>query len=72
MNAKYSLLVSALLVLFTAHAVDAQQPAKVPTLGYLAQFSSPAGPKSGNHDAFLRGLTELGYVEGKNIAIDYC
>lgn len=71
MNAKYSLLVSAFLVLFTAHGVDAQQPAKVPTLGYLSQFSSPAGPKSGNNDAFLRGLTELGYVEGKNIAIEY-
>ena len=71
MNAKYSLLVSALLVLFTAHAVDAQQPARVPTLGYLSQTSSPAGPKSGNNDAFLRGLTELGYVDGKNIAIEY-
>ena len=45
MNAKYSLLVSAFLVLFTAHAVDAQQPAKIPTLGYLSQYSGPAGPK---------------------------
>jgi len=71
MNAKYSLLVSAFLVLFTAHAVDAQQPAKVPTLGYLSQFSSPAGPKSTSLAAFLEGLNKLGYVEGKNIAIAY-
>ncbi len=71
MNAKYPLLVSAFLVLFTAHAVEAQQQAKVPALGYLSQFSNPAGPKSPNHEAFLRGLTELGYVEGKNIAIEY-
>jgi len=71
MNAKYSLLVSAFLVLFTAHAVDAQQPAKVPTLGYLSQFSGAAGPRSALLEAFLRGLTEIGYVEGKNIAIEY-
>jgi putative ABC transport system substrate-binding protein len=71
MNAKYSLLVSAFLVLFTAHAVDAQQPAKVPTLGYLSQVSGPAGPKSAPLAAFLEGLNKLGYVEGKNIAIEY-
>ena len=45
MKAKYSLLLSAFLVLFTAHAVDAQQPAKIPTLGYLSQYSGAAGPK---------------------------
>ena len=71
MNAKYSLLVSAFLVLFTAHAADAQQPAKVPTLGYVSQSSGAAGPKHPVLEAFLRGLTELGYVDGKNIAIEY-
>jgi putative ABC transport system substrate-binding protein len=71
MNAKYSLLVSVFLVLFTAHAVDAQQPAKVPTLGYLAQSSGPAGPKSPSLAAFLEGMNKLGYVDGKNIAIEY-
>lgn len=71
MKARYSLFASAILALFTAQAVDAQQPAKVPTLGYLAQSSGPAGPKSPALEAFLRGLTELGYVEGKNIAIEY-
>ena len=71
MNAKYSLLLSAFLVLFTAHVVDAQQPARIPTLGYLSQYSGPAGPKHPVLQAFLRGLTELGYVEGKNIAIEY-
>ena len=71
MNAKYSLLVTAFLALFTAHALDAQQPAKIPTLGYLSQYSGAAGPKSALLEAFLRGLTETGYVEGKNIAIEY-
>lgn len=71
MNARYSLLLSAFLALFTAHVVDAQQSAKVPTLGYLSQFSSPSGPRSALLEAFLRGLTELGYFEGKNIVIEY-
>ena len=71
MKARYLLLLSAFLVLFTAHVVDAQQPARIPTLGYLSQYSGPAGPKPPVLQAFLRGLTELGYVEGKNIAIEY-
>ena len=65
MNAKYSLLVSAFLVLFTAHAVDAQQPAKVPTLGYLSQSSGPAGPKSPVLDAFLRGTERTRLCRGQ-------
>jgi putative ABC transport system substrate-binding protein len=71
MNAKYSLLLAAFLAFFTLDVVDAQQPAKIPTLGYLSQYSGAAGPKHPNLQAFLRGLTELGYVEGKNIAIEY-
>jgi putative ABC transport system substrate-binding protein len=50
---------------------EAQQPGKVPTIGYLSQFSGSAGPPSGSLTAFLEGLRELGYVEGKNIAIEY-
>jgi putative tryptophan/tyrosine transport system substrate-binding protein len=46
----------------------AQQPKKVPRIGLLAPFSSSDGPR---RDAFLQGLRELGYVEGKNIAIEY-
>ena len=43
----------------------AQSP---PSLGYAAAKS--ANPK--RLDVFKQGLTELGYVEGKNIRIDYC
>jgi len=47
--------------------VDAQQRGKVPRIGIL----SPGSPgPAGTLDAFLQGLRELGYVEGKNIAID--
>jgi len=60
------------LVLFTVpFLAEAQQPGKVPTLGYLSQYSGSAGPQSPNLKAFLEGLKELGYVEGKNIAIEY-
>jgi putative ABC transport system substrate-binding protein len=51
--------------------VDAQQPGKVPTIGYLAQFSVAAGPPSRSLTAFLEGLAQLGYVDGKTIAIEY-
>jgi putative ABC transport system substrate-binding protein len=43
-----------------------QQPAKVPRIGYLAGIESPARVA-----AFRQGLRELGYVEGKNIVIEY-
>ena len=50
---------------------DAQQPGKVPTIGYLVQFSGAAGPPNTNLTAFLEGLRDLGYVDGKTIAIEY-
>jgi putative ABC transport system substrate-binding protein len=45
---------------------EAQQPKKVPRIGYLGGASNPA-----RIEAFRKGLRELGYVEGKNIAIEY-
>jgi putative ABC transport system substrate-binding protein len=47
-------------------AARAQQPVKIYRLGYLAPARIP-------HliDALLTGLRELGYVEGKNIKIEY-
>jgi putative ABC transport system substrate-binding protein len=63
------ILILALLgALFVANA---QQPAKIPMIGYLSQWSGVAGPPSPNLTAFLEGLKDLGYVEGKNIAIEY-
>ena len=60
-----------LVILATPLVAGAQQPGKVPTIGYLSQFSGAAGPPSPNLEAFLQGLRELGYVEGKTIAIEY-
>ncbi len=71
MNTKIAALVFAFLVFLTAHAADAQQPGKVPRIGYLSQWSGSAGPPSVQIRAFLEGLKELGYVDGKTIAIEY-
>ena len=50
---------------------DAQQPAKVPRIGWLMYGSRPSGSLPALEETVLQGLRELGYVEGKNIAIEY-
>ncbi len=55
-----------LALCFPAHA---QQPAKVLRIGFLAS-GSPSGYSS-RTEAFRQGLRQLGYVEGKTIAIEY-
>ena len=56
-------------LLALSHSAEAQQPKKIPRIGYLfANFptTSPA-----RREAFRQGLRELGYVEGKDIFIEY-
>ena len=50
-------------------SADAQQPAKAPRIGFLGG-SSPSAI-SARIEAFRQGLRELGYVEGKNIVIEW-
>lgn len=51
---------------------DAQQPAKVPRIGILLPGSPPTPPaRLATLETFLQGLRDLGYVEGRNIAIEY-
>jgi putative tryptophan/tyrosine transport system substrate-binding protein len=50
-------------------AAGAQQPAKVPRIGYLAATSLSNIPA--RIEAFRQGLRELGYVEGKKIVIEW-
>jgi putative ABC transport system substrate-binding protein len=48
---------------------EAQQPTKIPRIGYL--FALSTSTASARREAFRQGLRELGYVEGKNIVIEY-
>jgi putative ABC transport system substrate-binding protein len=49
---------------------QAQQPARVPRIGYLNDSPLGSFPKS-RAEAFRQGLRELGYEEGKNIVIEW-
>jgi len=53
---------------FGAAATWAQQPNKVPIVGYLAIAAGPDDPAV---EALRQGLHELGYVEGRNIRIEF-
>jgi putative ABC transport system substrate-binding protein len=46
--------------------VEAQQPAKIPKIGFLGARPAPASGQE-----LWRELRQLGYVEGKNIAIEF-
>ena len=47
---------------------QAQQLPKIPRIGFIAAASQEAVP---NVEPFRAGLRELGYVEGKNILVEY-
>jgi ABC-type uncharacterized transport system substrate-binding protein len=65
-NAVIGLTLSAWLFALSIPA-QAQQPTKVPRIGYL----SGTGSETGTIEGFRRGLRDLGYIEGKNILIEY-
>ena len=50
-------------------SAEAQQQWKVPRIGYLTAASLSSN--QARIEAFRQGLSELGYVEGKNIVIEY-
>ncbi len=64
----WSVIWIAAVLLTVVVMVEAQQPAKIPRIGFLA--ATPSG-SSDRTDTFRQGLRELGYVEGKNIIIEY-
>jgi ABC-type uncharacterized transport system substrate-binding protein len=68
-NKKVLLCLLAFVLLATAFIAQAQQPAKVPRIAYLS--GSTLTQLSSRNEAFRQGLRELGYVEGKNIAIEW-
>jgi len=67
MNRKIIVCLLTTALLSTAPFVEAQQEKKVPRIGVL-RAGSPPDPFV---EAFRQGLRELGYMEGKNILIEY-
>ncbi|MGN6732334.1 MAG: hypothetical protein ACTHMB_10250, partial [Candidatus Binatia bacterium] len=61
----------AVVITFAMGGVEAraQQPKKIPHVGYLT--ISPLSSNASRNEAFRQGMRELGYVEGKNIVIEW-
>ena len=71
MNPKLFWLVTAILIALINPA-EAQQPAKIPRIGYVAQRNKPTVATPDLAAAsFQEGLRTLGYIEGKNIVFEY-
>ena len=56
------------MALVSVRLAEAQQPGKVPRIGYLAQVAILPRPET-KHSG--KGLRDLGYMEGKNILVEY-
>jgi putative ABC transport system substrate-binding protein len=69
MKGKISILTLGAMFFALCGSASAQQPAKVPRIGYLG--AAPSSANLARVQAFRQGLLELGYVEGKNIVIEY-
>ena len=58
----------ALVILAAPLTAEAQPVGKVPRIAFLSTTSPGSSPTT---DAFIQGLRELGYFEGKNIAVEW-
>ena len=61
--------VIAFMLVMAGVAVEAQQPTKIPRIGRLGIASQSA--ELARIEAFRSGLRDLGYVEGKNIVVEW-
>src|SRR5258705_8215149 len=65
----WSSILVAMLAFVLGVAAEAQQPKKIPRIGYLSGGS--LSTLQGRIEAFRQGLRDLGYIEGKNIVIEW-
>jgi putative tryptophan/tyrosine transport system substrate-binding protein len=63
------LLLTSFLVVAISFA-EAQQPKKIPRIAYVSGSDAPETPGP-DVEAFLQGLRNLGYIEGKDILIEF-
>ena len=70
MNRKILISLLTAVLLTTVSLTGAQQPAKIPRIGYVSGTGDPSNP--GPYvEAFRQGLRDLGHIDGKNIVIEY-
>jgi putative ABC transport system substrate-binding protein len=69
MKKNYFCVALSVLLCALCRSAAAQQPVKAPRIGYLAVNS--LSDNAARIDAFRQGLRELGYLEGKNIIIEW-
>src|SRR5262249_2197497 len=69
MNRKITAFTLCAMFLALCASAAAQQSTKIPRIGFLSASSLSAN--AARTEAFRQGLSELGYVEGKNIVIDW-
>jgi ABC-type uncharacterized transport system substrate-binding protein len=69
MKKKFTILTFSALLFALCHPVDAQQSTKGPVIGRLG--ASSASAEAARVEALRQGLRELGYIEGKNIVIEW-
>ena len=69
MAKKIILLALCSLLLAACFPAEAQQPTRIPRIGYLG--TSSLSVNAARHESFRQGLRELGYIEGKSIVIEW-
>jgi len=72
MPAKLLSYILAAVILTPFDSTLAQQPQKIPRIGFVSGRGNPTPTMADpNASAFRQGLRDLGYIEGKNILIEY-
>ena len=70
MKKKITVLTLCAMFLALCSSAQAQQPTKIPRIGYLTS-ASLSSSSTARAEAFRQGLRELEYIEGKNIVIEW-
>jgi putative tryptophan/tyrosine transport system substrate-binding protein len=69
MKKKITVLTLCAMLFALCVSAEAQQPKKVPRIGYLSNVDPVR--ESARSEAIRRALRERGYIEGQNIAFEY-
>jgi putative ABC transport system substrate-binding protein len=67
---KMTVLTLCAMLFALSYSAEAQQSKNIPRIGYLTGSASLSDNPAW-HEAFRQGLRELGYIEGKNIVIEW-